>query len=244
MSASPNQLSFLPDDYLERKASRRANLVCGTLSILVIGAIGSAFYLKERSMRDINARAAEVDKDYATAAERIEQVQTLHAKQRQIVQHAELAAALVERVPRSNILAEFTNCMPPGASLLELLMDSRPRVSAAPVGTAFEQKKAALEARQRGAVAAPAPPKLDVYLKITGVAENDVQVSEFITKLNDSRFLKDVNLVVSEVYQQDKAGALRRFQIEMMLNPNAEVREAAGADGKTAAVEVEDGPRR
>src|SRR5687768_7232412 len=167
MSASPNQLSFLPDDYLERKASRRANLVCGTLSLLVIGAIGSAFFLKERSMREINSRAAEVDKDYATAAARIEQVQTLHARQRQIVQHAELAAALVERIPRSNILAEFTNCMPPGASLLELVMDSRPRSTPAPVGTAFEQKKAALEARQKGAVTAEAP-KLDVHLKVTG----------------------------------------------------------------------------
>jgi Tfp pilus assembly protein PilN len=237
MSASPNQLSFLPDDYLERKASRRANLVCGTLSLLVIGAIGSAFYLKERSMRDINTRAAEVDKDYATAAARIEQVQLLHSKQRQIVQHAELAAALVERIPRSNILAEFTNCMPPGASLLELTMDSRPRMAPPPTGTAFEQKKAALEARQRGA-GAPEAPKLDVYLKITGVAENDVQVSDFIAKLNQSRLFRDVNLVVSEVYVQDKTSDLRRFQIEMMLNPDAEVREVS-ADGKTAAVEVE-----
>jgi Tfp pilus assembly protein PilN len=237
MSASPNQLSFLPDDYLERKASRRANLVCGTLSLLVIGAIGSAFYLKERSMRDVNVRASEVDKDYATAAARIEQVQLLHSKQRQIVQHAELAAALVERIPRSNILAEFTNCMPPGASLLELTMDSRPRVSAAPVGTAFEQKKAALEAKQRGATA-PDMPKLDVHLKITGVAENDVQVSDFIAKLNMSRLFREVNLVVSEVYVHDKTSDLRRFQIEMMLNPDAEVREVS-ADGKTAAVEVD-----
>jgi Tfp pilus assembly protein PilN len=243
MSASPNQLSFLPDDYLERKASRRANLVCGTLSLLVIGAIGSAFYLKERSMRDINARAAEVDKDYATAAARIEQVQTLHSRQRQIVQHAELAAALVERIPRSNILAEFTNCMPPGASLLELTMDSRPRVTAAPTGTAFEMKKRELEARQKAATSAPETPKLDVYLKITGIAENDVQVSDFISKLNQSRLFRDVNLVVSEMYMQDKVADLRRFQIEMMLNPDAEVREVA-ADGKTAAVEVENGPKK
>jgi Tfp pilus assembly protein PilN len=235
--SGPNQLSFLPDDYLERKASRRANLVCGTLSLLVIGAIGSAFYLKERSMRDINVRASEVDKDYATAAARIEQVQLLHSKQRQIVQHAELAAALVERIPRSNILAEFTNCMPPGASLLELTMDSRPRVTAGPVGTAFEQKKAALEAKQRGA-GTPETPKLDVYLKITGVAENDVQVSDFIAKLNQSRLFREVNLVVSEVFLQDKTSDLRKFQIEMMLNPDAEVREVS-ADGKTAAVEVE-----
>ena len=33
-----------------------------------------------------------------------------------------------------------------------------------------------------------------------------------------------MNLVISDTYQQDKA-TLRRFQIEMMLNPDAEVRE-------------------
>ena len=70
------------------------------------------------------------------------------------------------------------------------------------------------------------------------VAENDVQVSDFISKLNQSRLFRDVNLVVSEVYVQDKTSDLRKFQIEMMLNPDAEVREVS-ADGKTAAVEVE-----
>ncbi len=35
--ASPNQLSFLPDDYMERKSQRRTNAICAVLSILVIG---------------------------------------------------------------------------------------------------------------------------------------------------------------------------------------------------------------
>ena len=32
--SAPNQLSFLPDDYLARKAQRRANLICATLFIV------------------------------------------------------------------------------------------------------------------------------------------------------------------------------------------------------------------
>src|SRR3954447_22962342 len=116
--SSPNQLSFLPDDYLERKARRRATILCGSLSVVVMGAIGSAFAISERSMRDLDARYADVDLQYTQAAQRIDQVQKMHAKQRQIVQHAELAASLVEKVPRSNILAEFTNSLPPGLSLL------------------------------------------------------------------------------------------------------------------------------
>src|SRR5438067_5432608 len=149
----PNQLSFLPEDYLERKARRRANILCGALSVVVLGAIGSAFYISERSMKGVDARYAAVEAEYGRAAQQIEQVQKMHAKQRQIVQHAELAAALVEKVPRSNILAEFTNSLPPGTSLLELLMESKPRQAPPPPqgATAFDQKKAAMEAKAKAA---------------------------------------------------------------------------------------------
>ena len=32
---APNELSFLPDDYLERKARRRANAICAVLFFIV-----------------------------------------------------------------------------------------------------------------------------------------------------------------------------------------------------------------
>jgi Tfp pilus assembly protein PilN len=83
--------------------------------------------------------------------------------------------------------------------------------------TAFEQKKAA---------AAPAPPKPKVYqvtIKITGVAYSDVQVSDFIQALGRHEFFQDVNLIVSEqfTYNNDE---VRRFQLEMTLNPDAVVK--------------------
>ena len=62
---SPNELSFLPEDYLERKARRRANFLCGALSVIVMGTIGSAFAVCERSMRSLDTASAEVDNQYA-----------------------------------------------------------------------------------------------------------------------------------------------------------------------------------
>ena len=41
--AAPNELSFLRDDYLERKARRRTNAICAVLFCVVISAIGGAF---------------------------------------------------------------------------------------------------------------------------------------------------------------------------------------------------------
>ena len=50
MAGSPNELSFLPDDYLERKAQRRTNAICAVLFLVVMCAIGSAFTYTERSV--------------------------------------------------------------------------------------------------------------------------------------------------------------------------------------------------
>lgn len=220
--SSPNQLSFLPDDYLERKAIRRANMICGGLSIIVLGAVGAAFAMGERSIHGAQERAALVEAQYAAAGQQIEQVEKMHARQRQIVQHAELAAALVEKVPRSNILAEFTNSLPAGASLLDVALESRARQAPAPSagGSSFDQKKAALENRGRNTGLEP----MEVHLRLSGIADNDVQVAQFITRLNASKLFKDVNLVLTDPYTVDKV-SMRRFQIEMMLSPDAEVAE-------------------
>jgi Tfp pilus assembly protein PilN len=178
---------------------------------------------------------------YADEAGQIEAVKRMHAKQRQIVQHAELAAALVEKVPRSNVLAEFTNSLPAGASLLEVSLESRPQAAkpAAAPGTAFDARVAAAG----GAAAAQKkqasePPKFDVYIKLTGVAETDVQVAQFISKLTASPLLRDVNLVETNTFGKDKA-TLRRFQLELMISPTAEVRDGAGDVGKAATAAVE-----
>lgn len=237
--SSPNELSFLPEDYLAKKARRRANILCGALSVVVMGTIGTAFALSERSMQGLDADLAAVEARYAEAASQIEAVKTMHAKQRQIVQHAELAAALVERVPRSNLLAAFTNALPPGVSLLELSLESKPRTpppTAAPTGgTAFDARVAAA-AGGGPRKAAAEPPRYDVFLRLTGVADNEVQVGEFITKLNRSPLLRDVNPVLIDAFVKDKA-TLRRFQLEMMVHPDADVAEAAPAVLRTAAVE-------
>lgn len=218
---SPGELSFLPEDYLERKARRRANLLCGALSVVVMGTVGAAFAMSERSMRGLDARLAQVDQQYNEATVKIAQVQKLHAAQKQIVQHAELAETLVEKVPRSNILAELTNGLPPGTSLLEFSLDSVQR-SAPPPPQGSAQGQTAADPKKA------ASPGVDVKIRLTGIADNDVQVAQFISKLNRSPLFKDVNLLISDSFQQDKA-TLRRFQIEMVLNPEAEIRDTPPA---------------
>jgi Tfp pilus assembly protein PilN len=245
--SSPNDLSFLPDDYMERKAQRRAAIIGGSLLSVVVLGVAGALYVTERSTDGIERHHAQVVHEFNEAARRLEQVKKMHDQQRKIVQHAELAASLVEKVPRSNILAELTNSLPPGTSLLDFLLESHQHQDPTPVAsTAFDQKKAALEAKQKAdaaGVAADAP-KFDVHIRLSGLADTDVQVAQFLSRLSASPLFRDVNMVVSEIYHSPtdhgnngKNDTLRRFQIEMMLNPNADVPDGPRAT-RTAAVEL------
>jgi hypothetical protein len=151
----------------------------------------------------------------------------MHEKQQRMARQAELTASLLEKVRRSDILAEVTNCMSPGVSLMEFNLESRARVkggtSSGPTLTAYEMKKLARENAQKPKDEGPSEAKsYDVFMKVTGTAYNDGQVAQYIARLTKSKILKDVNLSVTDefVLGDDK---LRKFQIEMMLDPDADL---------------------
>jgi Tfp pilus assembly protein PilN len=222
--SSPNQLSFLPDDYLETKRQRRTNVVCAALFLGLMAAIGTAFSYIEKELRGVEKTHGEVSRQYAEAAKNIEQVKQMQDKQRKMGQQAELAASLLEKVPRSFILAELTNSMPAGVSLMDVKMESKVRSKDAPAGgkTQYELKRAAMEASTGRRPAAPAPQakEYDVSIRVLGIADNDVQVAQFMAKLNTSQLLQDVNLVISDEFEVSNH-KMRRFEIEMSLNPSA-----------------------
>ena len=244
--AAPNELSFLPDDYLERKARRRTNAICAVLFCVVISAIGGAFTVTERSMREIEEQYTKVQDQYNNAAKRIEQVQQMQDKQRKMAQQAELTAGLLEKVPRSFILAELTNGIPQGMSLLDFRLDSVIQAGPPPKPkTAFEIRQAQLQAQQGGILSIPTPQakQYDVTMRLNGVATTDDLVGDFIGTLSKSKMFHDVNLLFTEEYKQPGEDdiKLRKFQIELKLDPPAQVDVAAAKamSDKTAAMPLE-----
>lgn len=234
----PSELSFLPDDYLERKQQRRTNTIFAVLFMTEMLAIGGAFSYTERSMASVETMHTRLDADYSEAAKRIAQVQQMQEKQRQMSQQAELSAALLEKVPRSFVLAELTNALPSGVSLTDFVLESRIRNAPGPVGpqTAFERRQAA----ENKKVELPQAKVYDVGMKISGMADNDVQVAQFITKLNRSKLLKDVNLIYTDTSTATKGEQdtkdMRKFQIELAIDPSADIQ--ASTLKTSAAVEL------
>jgi hypothetical protein len=226
--SSPNQLSFLPDDYLELKAQQRTNAICAVLFALLVVGIGTAFHFTEKQMKVVENEYAEVTAQYVKESKPIEQFRKMQDQQRKMEAQAALSASLLEKVPRSYLLAELTNSMPPSVSLIDFTMSSASRVvipNPAQAKTMYEQKKAEIEAEKIKAAAVGQPRLFDVTMKLTGIADNDVQVAQFMNNLARSRLLRDVNMVVSDEYQPTaKDDKLRKFVIEMTLNPEAEVK--------------------
>lgn len=239
---SPNQLSFLPDDYLVRKQQRRTNIICAVLFLIVLVTIGITFAITEQNARELDKRDAETLARYAEAARTIEQARQIEQKQKRMAHQAELAASLLEKIPRGNILAELTNRLPAGVSLLDFSLTSRVRKQAEPAAvtaTKFEKKAADKKTKAKEKAAPPLvqPKRYDVSLKLTGVAYTDSQVAQYINQLATSPLFRDVNLILVEEYKmQDEK--VRRFQIEMNLNPDARPAHI-GSDTRTAAVELE-----
>jgi Tfp pilus assembly protein PilN len=235
MSQSPNSLSFLPDDFLRRKQQRRTNVLFTCLFVIEVAGVIAGGVIGERALRQVERENARVTLDYANAAKRIEQVRQIQQKQQTIMRQAELTQSLQENVPRSKLLAEITNAKPAGVSLLDFVMDAKKVQHKVTAKTQFEQRKAEQEAK-KGIAPPPEPTIYDVTMKMTGTAASDVQVARFMTRLMQCELFKDVNLVVSEEYQQDKE-KVRKFQIEMRLNPRAGI-PAAPVENRTAAIDL------
>jgi Tfp pilus assembly protein PilN len=229
----PDELSFLPDGYQHRRSRRRTMVAGVTGLVVVVSVIATAIVVAERSLRQVEQQDAEVSRTFDDATQRVESFRQQRQEQLAFVQRAELAAALTGGVPRSNILAELTNALPSGASLLEVSLEPRMRQEAASAGsTAFEMKKAALQARR----ASENPGLADLaahedMLKVSGLAQTDAQVSQYLTQLSHSKLFRDVSLLISETQAASgQAGAImRRFQIQLTVNPSAPLRREPAA---------------
>jgi Tfp pilus assembly protein PilN len=218
-----SNLSFLPDDYLANKARRRANSICAALLGVSLLGLGAAWFVADHALSTTRTEHDAITQQFELESLRLKQVEQLQKQQQYLSRQAELTDALIERVPRSVILAELTNGLPKGVSLTDFNLDSQLRPVVQPPPTA-KNAVAQRKANEKNAVVnSDLQPRLyNVVLKIQGIAQNDVQVADFIGQLNQSPLLDEVNLSFSQtkpIQQQP----LRQFSIEARLKRDANV---------------------
>jgi Tfp pilus assembly protein PilN len=213
-------INLLPEDYLVRRAQRRANFLClGLFSVVMTGVL-TATFVSRRSGRHTEQVRNRVNASYADAAEKIAQMQELESRKQAMCERAEITAALVERVPRSTLLAIITNALPPGASLTKVKLDTR--VLRARTGGSQKKSKGAKFDKKTEEVTAP---EVFVEMEVTGLAENGKQVGRFMSNLGRNALLTGVDLVFIEEKKRDQV-TVREFAVKMQLKPGADAIEA------------------
>lgn len=210
------QNSFLPEDYLERKIARRTNLICVGLFIVMIVAIGAAFYVQNRQDQGTRANLVTVNQTFTKRAEQLRQIKELQDRQQKMIDKAKVVNHIKERVPRSKILAEMVNNMPPALKLLEFDLETK----AAPVKrslTAMDRAKARQQqdADKKGGKIEIVP--REVTISIEGIAEKENQITEFMGNLTHHELFDEVGLAFIETDTIEKTD-LFRFGITMKLN--------------------------
>lgn len=239
-------MSFLPEDYVEQKVHARTNVICLTLFIIVMGGVIAAWMVTDHQRREVRHLQSSVNRQFEDAAQRIEQFNQLQGQKEKMLRKAKVTSVLIERIPRSVILAELINHMPATLSLLEFELETKVIKRPVLAHTALEQAKE--DAKYRGETLRKdgAAVKLtEVSMELVGVAPTDVQVAQYMTALGRSSLFRsntdlrdNLNLIFSEqVMIEDQE--MRRFRIELKLNQHG---TAEGINAKRVRRELQMNP--
>jgi Tfp pilus assembly protein PilN len=228
--------SFIPADYIQERVELRANAFNMLLFVLVLGCVAAAFLVTHRQWNAVKEEHKTINGQYQAENEKIEQLKKLESQRADMIDKAEMTALLLEKIPRSVLMAEMINRLPDHVTISETQLRSRRLVEAPPKvkpGAAgatqnLSASKGAGAGGEKGdekekKVAVVRPPKMEYTLMITGFAATDVDVADFHRSLKDSPVLDRVDLVSSLQIKMDDL-QLRKFRIEAQLKPTADVK--------------------
>jgi len=220
-------INLLPQDYIQRRSQHRVNTISVGLLAVVLASVAGAALVSERSTRNTQEVGDRVNRQYEEAARLIDQMYELENQKHKMLGRAKVAASLMERLPRSYVMAILNNALPKGASLASVKLTTmaiRPKIVATP-----GMSKAAMIAKQRAMMQDPSQQKLAVALDVKGRAATDVEVARFIAQLAKHSLVEVVDLAYSKE-SRNQGDTLREWHIRIRLRTNADALEALASE--------------
>jgi len=213
-------INFVPDDYVQKRQSHRANIFYLVLLLLVLSVFGGTFLVIKARQRAVSSQAKLVNARMAKAGKAIASLEELQTKRRLMMKTALMTAELVDTVPRSLILATLTNTLVPGVSLTRVKL-----IEKAPIkvnsGQAHSSRYDALKGGQ-GQAQEQRENRPDIYIEIEGIAPSDIELAGYIARLDNSILLEDVELVHSKEAKIDEE-KFRAFELTAMLKKDVRI---------------------
>jgi len=221
-----SMVNLLPRDYLACRMQKRANTICIILFLIVMGGVGMAALVSEHTTGNTREVLERVNASYSEAAKMLTQMRQLEASKKQMITKAKTTASLLERVPRSYLLAMVSQALPDEASVTRVELrpgkaKSKPR---SPKGSKFEA------AKNKSADKEPTQNQMPpMILDVTGLAATDMQVGSLIANLKDNPLLSSVDISYSQSKTLNERSTdkpkidVREFKVTMELRPNVDV---------------------
>ena len=187
-----SRVDFVPEEYIQQRESGKANFMYLLLFGAMMCGIGVTFTIIKMRQKAVATELAIVNAKMAEAGEQIAQIEELKTKGKEVMKTMVMTSGLVEKVPRSIVLACLTNNMPTGVSLLEFKLEEKEITLKTP--------KPAANTAGAAAAAAAAPPQMitSTMVNISGIAPSDIGVANYIARLSESILLDKVALVESK----------------------------------------------
>jgi len=220
-------INFLPGDHVEKRGRRQANLIClglAAIAALVLGSISTICMARAAGVAGLRKL---IDQQYHKAGQQINQLKELEQRKEGLLHKVELSADLLERVPRSHILARVTKALPPRTSIqifamsveeVEIVRETPPE------GENTEKGQSAGKAAKPGGKTKGRVPKVKVQrtrFALTGLAPTDLEVAELISRLDTDPIFEGVNLQFSEEFPYAEDVQMRRFKLSFWLSTEA-----------------------
>lgn len=224
--------SFLPEDYVQRKNETRTNFITLTLFGIVMFGVVGAFFVTNRRWQTIREQQQAISTQYEHEAKKIEQLKALEQQRLAMLEKAEITTALIEKVPRSVLIAELITRMPSDLTLLELNLKSKRIEPPKPQATPDKKVKTLAGSKQPKkdeAAAKPVKeevraPRFEFTLNLQGVAGVNNDISDYLASLKACSLLDKLELPYIQVTNIDQV-ELRKFEIQAGI--------AAGADARS-----------
>ena len=236
-NSNQNSGSFIPADYVRERVELRANAMNLLLFVVVMAGVAGAFLVTHRQWNSVKDQQKVINSQYLAETEKIDQIKKLETQRGEMLDKAEMTALLLEKVPRSVLMAELVNRLPERATVSEMQLKSRRIVETPPKPKPGSAEAKSLSASKAAAAAAEKqadgkaetkvplvrPPKMEYAILITGFAAGDADVADFHRALKESPIFERVDLVSSLQVKLDEL-LLRKFRIEAQVKPNADAK--------------------
>lgn len=213
--------TFLPEDYVRAQGERRATIMAVMLFMVVMAAIVTAFVTTTQRWTSVRERQEQVQTAYESQARELKRLEELERQRLELADKGAITTALVERVPRSLLLAELVSSMPAQISLSTVDMS----------GERVKEKAAAQDAKDKGVKSIsskgsgkkkakgdqPAAPKVVAprfafTVAIEGVSTTNEAITDYMSRLKGSPLLAAIELEFIEQVAVEGRD-LRKFRI-------------------------------